>query len=181
MKVDFFLKNILSMVHAPTRAHFNIWCACTSAKHGFVVVFVCVFVWCHKKFFSENIIKSCMFKSVCVPYFFKKINFEKNLTLEIFLTSILIILILIFHILIFHFEYFQLHYLLYCTLSSQTGHMDGIWPSVCFSWFQISWCRGTPGNFFGNLQNWIRNSMNLSPGLLVAWKAPKTGSWDMLW
>ena len=25
MKVDFFLKNILSIVHAPTRAHFNIF------------------------------------------------------------------------------------------------------------------------------------------------------------
>ena len=88
---------------------------------------VCVCVCCHKKFFSENIIKSCMFKSVCaiLRIFFKKINFEKNLTLEIFLTSILIILILIFHILDFDFEYFQLHYLLYCTLS-QTGHMDDI-------------------------------------------------------
>jgi len=29
--------------------------------------------------------------------------------------------------------------------------------------------------FFGNLQNWIRNSMSLSPGLLVAWKGPKIG------
>ena len=79
-----------------------------------------------------------MFKSVCVPYleYFSKKNqlsyleyfFEKS-TLRKILTSILIILILIFHILIFDFEYFQLHYLLY----SQTGHMDDVWPSVCFS------------------------------------------------
>ena len=56
LKVDFSLKNILSM-------KVDFWCACTSAEHGFV------FVW-------ENIIKSCMFKSVCVPYleYFSKKN-----------------------------------------------------------------------------------------------------------
>ena len=123
------------------------WCACTSAEHGFV--FVCLYVClCGvTKCFLRKYYK-IMYVQICVctilRIFFKKINFEKNLTLEIFLTSILIILILIFHILIFDFEYFQLHYLLY----SQTGHMDDVWPSVCFSWFQISWCRVDPWQNF---------------------------------
>ena len=122
------------------------WCACTSAKHGFVV-WVGGYV---TKCFFRNYYK-IMYVEICVctilRIFFKKINLEKDLTLEIFLTSILIILILIFHILDFDFEYFQLHYLLYCT-SSQTGHMDDIWPSVCFSWFQISCVGAFPGHFF---------------------------------
>jgi len=89
-------------------------------------------------------------QTVCVPYliFFKKINFEKNLNLEIFLTSILIILILIFHILIFDFEYFQLHYLLY----SQAGHMEDYGHLFVFNESRYLCVRGTSlQKFFGYL------------------------------
>ena len=75
-----------------------------------------------KKYYKIMYVQICV--CTILRIFFKKINFETNLTLEIFLTSILIILILIFHILDFDFEYFQLHYLLYCTV---LHHRLAIW------------------------------------------------------
>ena len=84
--------------------------------------------------------------------FFQKINFEKNLTLEIFNFDFLNFDFDYsdFDILDFDFEYFQLHYLLYCTLSSQTGHMDGMAYGHLFvfhdsRYLGVGW---TPSNFF---------------------------------
>ena len=75
--------------------------------------------------------RACTMLQLSYLEYFSKVNFEKNLTLEIFNFDFLNFDFDYsdFDILDFDFEYFQLHYLLY----SQTGHMDGIWPSVCFS------------------------------------------------